>query len=150
MSREIIEPYNTEQRKQTDTDYDSYGNKIQVTTSGQGITSRSANTQYSADGRFPVSVTNALGHSESRSYDPLLGVMTSLTGPNGLTTTWEHDSFGREIREDRADGTWSTLYRGMCGVTACPDDAPLGTLLYTTTESAGSTPTTTYSNKLGR
>ncbi|MES9856861.1 MAG: FG-GAP-like repeat-containing protein [Sedimenticola sp.] len=150
LSREIIEPYNTEQRKQTDTDYDSYGNKIQVTTSGQGITSRSANTQYSADGRFPVSVTNALGHSESRSYDPLLGVMTSLTGPNGLTTTWEHDSFGREIREDRADGTWSTLYRGMCGVTACPDDAPLGTLLYTTTESAGSTPTTTYSNKLGQ
>ncbi|WXG51669.1 MAG: RHS repeat-associated core domain-containing protein [Candidatus Sedimenticola sp. (ex Thyasira tokunagai)] len=75
--------------------------------------------------------------------------MTSLTGPNGLTTTWKYDSFGRQIREDRADGTWSTVYRGMCGLT-CPDDAPDGTVLYTTTESAGSTPTTTYSNKLGQ
>ncbi|MEJ1415508.1 MAG: RHS repeat-associated core domain-containing protein, partial [Candidatus Sedimenticola sp. (ex Thyasira tokunagai)] len=178
LSREIIEPDKPKFRKQIDIDYDKFGNKIKVTTSGQvttssqGITTRSSSTQYSTDGRFPVSVTNALGHSETRTYDPQLGVMTSLTGPNGLTTTWKYDSFGRQIREERADGTWSTFYRGMCGISDCRGpylgvisllpligagasplsvgDAPRGTVLYTTTESAGSTPTATYSNELGQ
>ncbi|WXG53364.1 MAG: FG-GAP-like repeat-containing protein [Candidatus Sedimenticola sp. (ex Thyasira tokunagai)] len=149
LSREIIEPDKLIQRKKTATDYDRFGNKIKVTISGFLTPTHSSSSQYSPDGRFPISVTNALGHSESRSYDPLRGTMTGLTGPNGLTTTWKYDSFGRQIREDRPDGTWSTVYRGMCGLT-CPDDAPDGTVLYTTTESAGSTPTTTYSNKLGQ
>ncbi|MCP4993428.1 MAG: hypothetical protein GY934_06540, partial [Gammaproteobacteria bacterium] len=150
LETEIIEPDNPDLRLQTDYQYDSYGNKTLVTTSGQGIESRSSSTTYSADGRFPESVTNALGHSETRTYDPLLGVMTSLTGPNGLTTSWSYDGFGRKIREERADGTWSSITRGQCGITDCPDDAPLGIGVTATTESAGGTPATTFSDKLGR
>ena len=150
LATEIIEPDNPGLSLHTEYQYDNFGNKIQVTTSGQGIESRNSSTTYSADGRFPETVTNALGHSETRTYDPLLGVMTSLTGPNQLTTTWQYDGFGRKIREDRADGTWSTITRGQCGVTDCPEDAPEGTGLYTITESSGSTPATVFSDQLGR
>jgi YD repeat-containing protein len=31
-----------------------------------------------------------------------------LTGPNGLTTTWEYDALGRQAKEARADGTTTT------------------------------------------
>jgi len=34
----------------------------------------------------------------------------TLKGPNGLTTEWRYDGFGRNTREIRADGTISSLY----------------------------------------
>ncbi|MEE9357301.1 hypothetical protein [Candidatus Vondammii sp. HM_W22] len=131
---------------------DSFGNKLTATTSGQGITPRTSATTYSADGRFPVTVTNALGHSESRTYDPIHGVMLTLTGPNGLTTSWSYDSSGRKTREDRADDTWTTITRGICAEdgTGCPVNAPTGTVLFTTTEASGSPPASGYADKLGR
>jgi RHS repeat-associated protein len=62
-------------------------------------------------GQFATTATNALSQSETRVYDPRFGVVTSLTGPNGLTTTFIYDDFGRKIKETRADGTSSvTLY----------------------------------------
>ncbi|MES9868355.1 MAG: RHS repeat-associated core domain-containing protein [Sedimenticola sp.] len=76
--------------------------------------------------------------------------MTSLRGPNGLTTRWQYDRFGRKTREDRADGTWSTITRGFCQHGDCPADAPWNAALVTTTQSAGSTPVTTYADRLGR
>ncbi|WP_034378107.1 RHS repeat domain-containing protein, partial [Herbaspirillum rubrisubalbicans] len=76
-------------------------------------------------GQFPVTSTNALGQSESRTYDARFGKVTSLTGPNGLTTQWQYDSFGRKTREIRADGTqtkWEYLYCSGVngGTTPCP------------------------------
>jgi hypothetical protein len=46
---------------------------------------------YSTDGKFPVKTTNALGHSETKTFDTKTGNVLTLTGPNGLTTTWEYD-----------------------------------------------------------
>src|SRR5215471_12311072 len=56
-------------------------------------------------GQFVVTNTNALNQDESFVYDPGFGAPTSHTGPNGLTTTWQYDAFGRKVQETRADGT---------------------------------------------
>jgi YD repeat-containing protein len=113
---------------------------------------------YDTLGQFATSATNALSQSESWQYDTRFGLPTSHTGPNGLTTTWTYDTFGRKTLEVRADGTrtaWSYLYcSGIAGGTAsCPSG---GTYLVQTTQLAadGSTqigPTgTTYFDQLGR
>ncbi len=55
-------------------------------------------------------------------YDPRFGKPTSHTGPNGLTTTWSYDVYGRKIQEVRPDGTqtkWAYLFcSGYNGGTA--------------------------------
>ena len=72
---------------------------------------------------LPVSeiwnTTNALGHSESKTYDARFGAVKTLTGPNALTTTWEVDGFGRKTQELRADGTYTVWTYERCDA-ACP------------------------------
>jgi YD repeat-containing protein len=75
-----------------------------------------------AQGRFTVSATNALGQSETWQYDPRFGKPTSHTGPNGLTTTWSYDGFGRKILEVRPDGT-QTAWAYLLGGGGCSVDA---------------------------
>jgi RHS repeat-associated protein len=89
------------------------------------FTARTTTYTYSADQRFVTGVANALGQTETRVFDPVLGVVTSLTGPNLLTTSWAYDGFGRKVLEKRADGNgtkWSYDYcSGVAGGTlACP------------------------------
>jgi RHS repeat-associated protein len=117
LVQEVIEPDSAQVCLTTTHDYDGYGNKRSVSTAAcagasgatlaSASTPRAASTSYTADGRFPVLTTNALGHSEAKQYDSRFGLPTSLTGPNGLTTTWAYDGFGRKSRETRSDGTWS-------------------------------------------
>lgn len=66
-------------------------------------------------GQFPTSSTNALSHSETRTFDPRFGGMLSVTGPNALITTWTYDKFGRKASEVRADGTSTTSAYAFCG-----------------------------------
>ncbi|BEV16230.1 type IV secretion protein Rhs [Herbaspirillum sp. DW155] len=130
LTKEVIEPDNAQLRLETSYTYDVYGNKVSATTSSAAsgaaaVAPRTSGTTYDANGQFPVTSTNALGQSESRTYDARFGKVTSLTGPNGLTTQWQYDSFGRKTREIRADGTqtkWEYLYcSGVNGGTIpCP------------------------------
>ena len=58
-------------------------------------------------------------------HDPRIGAPLSLTGPNGLTTRWEYDGFGRKTKELRADGTYITWAYQYCssvmsGGVPCP------------------------------
>lgn len=55
-----------------------------------------------AHGLFIKTSANALNHSESKTIDPRFGATLSLTGLNGLTTSWKVDDFGRVRRELRA------------------------------------------------
>src|SRR5262249_39659900 len=48
------------------------------------------------------------------------GKPTSHTGPNGLTTTWQYDTFGRKILEVRADGTQTAFSYVVCNSSNCP------------------------------
>lgn len=139
LTKEIIEPGNSALCLVTETSYDTYGNKTTATTrncngsTGEAaaptgdavIQSRTTRSTYDARGQFPVSGTNALGHSETRGFDPRWGTPLSLTGPNGLTTAWQYDGFGRKTLEIRADGTrtqWNYRYCSGIndGTAVCP------------------------------
>ncbi|MGH8561239.1 MAG: FG-GAP-like repeat-containing protein, partial [Nevskiales bacterium] len=95
--------------------YDPFGNKTSVTVSDNVSISRTTRTSYEANGRFPVAVTNAKNHTELHTYDPSHGGRMSLTGPNGLTTTWQYDLFGRMTLETRPDLTTTTTSYLWCG-----------------------------------
>lgn len=101
------------------------------------FTARGSSTTYSSDGRFPLTSTvglngsggaTALSQTETRSFDPVLGVVTQLTGPNQLSTQWKYDAWGRKILEKRADGNgtkWeyqycNGIYSGGGATIACP------------------------------
>lgn len=124
LIQEVIEPDSPQSCLITSHNYDNFGNKTSVTTaacagaSGQTLSSanapRSASSVYSADGRFPALTTNALGHSEAKLYDGRFGLVSSVVGPNSLTTTWLYDGFGRKSRENRADGTYNTWEYKYC------------------------------------
>jgi len=95
------------------TAYDSYGNHI-CSRDANGNVSR---TGYDASFTFPVAITNPLGHQSSFQYygvnnvpadNGLYGQTKSDTDPNGATTSYGYDVFGRRTRATRADGSWTT------------------------------------------
>ena len=128
LTQEVVEPDTSALRLQTDYTYDAFGHKVTVTVSGADITSRGSSSTFDAKGQFVSSNSNALGQSESFVYDARFGQPTSHTGPNGLTTTWAYDSFGRKTQETRADGTQTKFTYQFCsgvngGTATCPTGA---------------------------
>ena len=115
-----------------------------MTVSAVDIASHGSSSTYDAKGEFVSTNTNALGQGESWQYDPRFGTPTSHTGPNGLTTTWSYDAFGRKILELRADGTQTKWAYPFCngvngGATACPSGASYLTQI-TSLAADGTTP----------
>jgi YD repeat-containing protein len=124
LIQEVVEPNTSSLRLETDYVYDALGNKTSVSISGVDIVTRTSTSTY----EFAITNTNALSQSETWQYDQRFGKPTSHTGPNGLTTTWSYDPYGRKIQEVRADGTqtqWAYLFcSGYNGGTAsCPAGA---------------------------
>ncbi|TDK59545.1 RHS repeat domain-containing protein, partial [Sapientia aquatica] len=127
---ETVEPNNPQLCVLTTYLYDSFGNKQSTTTAncpgatGQALfASRASTSTYAADtvtvngvsvtapaGTFQTTVANALNQSDSKTIDPRFGSQLSLTGPNGLTTSWQVDDFGRTILETHADGNSTATY----------------------------------------
>ena len=126
LKTETVEPGNAQLCVTTIYTCDRYGDKASVSTAncdgatGNALfTSRAGNSAFASQtvtvaavsgvvvpaGAFATSSTNALSQTESRTYDPRLGIATGLTGPNGLVTNWTLDDFGWAVMESRADGT---------------------------------------------
>ena len=114
LTKEIVEPGDPVHELVKTYTYDAFGNVTDVTVSGPGITARTTTTEYDAQGRFVTKVTNALGQFETWVTDPKFGAPTSQTGPNGLTTTWEYDLFGRKTKETGPDGNYAVVLRDYC------------------------------------
>ncbi len=142
---EEIEPDLPAFRLRTDYEYDVYGNRIRATVSGNGITTRSTSTVYGSAGRFLLRTTNALNHVEAYQYDARFGVLTNSLGPNQLATGWRYDSFGRKVRETRADGTQTDWIYSLRDA-----DAPPHATYKLQSITSGQPPTASYYDKLGR
>jgi RHS repeat-associated protein len=131
--------------------YDAYGHKTQVTVSAPSSTNnetpRTSTTVYNSEGK-PTQSCNQLNQCESYTYTPE-GWVQSTTGPNGITTTWEYDSFGRKTKEIRADGTETTIAPHFVSAGAC---GILATHAYTCSisQSTGSQPAIVQYDALGR
>ncbi len=135
LTEERIEPGHATLEHVKSYNYDQYGNKTSISVSGPNVDTRTTQITYTNDGKFPETITNALGHTETHEYDPAHGGRTSLTGPNGLTTNWTFDPFGRQLTETQPGGAIVyTPYRwcesiGNCGVGS---NAVLGLYVYRT------------------
>ena len=143
LTSEIIEPDDALLRLEKVYVHDSFGNVSTSTTSGPGIAARSHATSYEALGRFVEQSTNPLAHSETKTY--VLGNLVSLTGPNGLTTEWGYDGFGRQISELRADGTETVTTYERCDA-SCPERG----VHFARSETTGAPTTVTYFDLLDR
>jgi YD repeat-containing protein len=164
LTKEVIEPANSNLCLVTIYSHDAFGNKVSATTrncngstgeaaapTGDAVfAQRASSTSFAAatanpvPGQFPTSSTNALNHTELKEFDPKFGVVTKLTGPNALVTQWAYDKFGRKTSESRADGTTSTWAYSSCGI--CPANAR-----YLVTASSTGRPTTvSYFDTLNR
>lgn len=145
---EVIEPTGGVLRLAKTYTHDAFGNILTSAYTASGQLPRTTTTTYSDDGRFLLTTTNALNHSETKTYDLLLGNVLSVTGPNGLTTSFEYDFLGRPVRELRADGTETlSAYRR---VTAGVTNAPPRAVHYVVTQSSGSGPRTIWFDLLDR
>ncbi|UGQ46084.1 FG-GAP-like repeat-containing protein [Massilia endophytica] len=82
---------------------------------------RTTTVNYTANGRFPASVTNAQGHTEQRQHDARTGLPTSVTDANGLITTSTTDAFGRVLTVTAPDGTVTET-----SVKKCNSNCPAG------------------------
>jgi RHS repeat-associated protein len=102
----------------TDLGYDGFGNVNSTTVTGVGMTPRVTATTFSdatyTTGQFQLSTTNALAQTSTYAWNYDVGVPTSASDANGISTSWQYDAFGRRKREDRPDGTASTWSITSC------------------------------------
>lgn len=103
MSTEMLQGGKT--RRTDYLNYDAFGNPWRVMVSGTDIGTRVTDIIYEAKGRFTTNIRNTLGQSTATYFGSEFGQMMGITDPNILTTTWQYDSFGREIKETRPDST---------------------------------------------
>jgi len=171
LTKEIAAPNDSNLCVVKEYTYDTYGNQASVTTrncngsAGEApspapgsdaiIATRTSTTAYTynANGSVTVVSANALGHTETKSYEPAFGKMTGLTGPNNLTTTWTYDTFGRKTLETRADGTstsWSSVAISGPGDPNAPATQPFAAYLIATTQSGEAQPSYVYYDSLNR
>jgi len=145
LTQEIIEPDIASLKLTTSYTLDTFGNRVTVTVSGADIATRTSSTAYDAQGRFALSSTNALGHTETRTFEPGFGNVLTLKGPNGLTTNWAYDGFGRKLQENRADGTQSNISFSFCA-----NNCPANGVYTITSTSSGAPASTVYYDSLNR
>lgn len=83
------------------------------------VKKRTVRTTYDANGRYPATVTNTLGHVETYEHYPSTGVRSSTLDANGMPTTWQADGFGRVSKMKDAAGNETRNYVKACQG-ACP------------------------------
>lgn len=124
LTSETIEPNNAAYKLYTAYGFDAYGNRTSETRSGgsgqRAIATRTTSTEYDSLGQYVNRVINAKGHTESYTWNTDLGVKLTSTGPNGLTTSWQYDAFGREIKETAPRTTvYRDTARSWCSTGGC-------------------------------
>ena len=89
---------------------DNYGNVVQKQRHASGVPDTGP-TVYTFDSvhRALVATTNPLGQKSTQSVSPTSGLPTTTTDPNGITTTYTYDAFGRSFRLETPTGLDTVL-----------------------------------------
>ena len=114
LIQQQLEPGSTTLQVTTAYGYDRFGNLGTRRTTGAGMEPRTVTLGWGARGQLPQTMTNALGHTSTLSWNYALGDPTSLTDPNSLKTEWGYDSHGRTVLETRPDQTRTSWERTAC------------------------------------
>ena len=139
--------------------YDNFGNRISETLSTtisaglpESFAARTETVAYDSRGRFPVLLTNAEGHQSMLAFDPLLGLVDTITVINDpsnsaldLVTTRDYDNFGRLLNENRPDGT-----SAGAGYYVDSSGTNLTAAIYTEVMATGGTPLRIFYDNQGR
>ncbi len=102
-------------------EYNAHGQRTRTSVEAPGERVRTTTYHYDSEGGLQRSC-NAYNECSAHNYDNY-NRLVSKTTTNGITTSWQHDSFDRVIKESRADGTWTTSNSyfadsGRCGLLA--------------------------------
>jgi RHS repeat-associated protein len=95
------------------------GNLVRVTAAATGQSNRVQRFVWSAGGQFPVQVTNALNETHELTWDAVVGQLTSIKDPNQVQLGYVYDGYGRKIRENRPDGTYTEWLYQNCAAVGC-------------------------------
>lgn len=102
---------------------DSAGRIVSTTETTAGQEARTSK-QSAFQGPWPTSQQNALGHTQSTTYDRATGNPLTVTDANGLITTYSYDAFGRETQVSRPGGATELTTYSLCGgMVSCPAGA---------------------------
>jgi YD repeat-containing protein len=88
---------------------DDFGNVTEMIADDEFGHHRTFHADYDPQGIFPVSHTNAAGHTSLVDYDPGLGLLVKQVDPNELVTKWGYDSHGRLEHLERPDGSTTSI-----------------------------------------
>ena len=132
---------------------------VTVTASGdQNAGGRTTSTTYSTDGYFPLSVTNALGHTATTVVRLRDGLPISVSDPNGLRVITTYDAFSQAVLV-KARGALDSQYLApdkqvaatWCTVTNGNNSCGLSDAAYQLTSVQDGSPTSVSTHdKLGR
>lgn len=130
MNAEVVEPLSSTMLVSTSYGYDSFGNVSTVSVVGRNpdttvMATRMTTINWGTTGQFPVSVTNPLSQSTTRTFHSTFGSLVSETDPNGIVVVNnEYDAFGRITRSIRADGTATRTTYAACSTYGCEKGDP--------------------------
>ncbi|MEX0733036.1 MAG: RHS repeat-associated core domain-containing protein [Steroidobacteraceae bacterium] len=109
-----LEPGDSQWQVTYDLAYDAFGNLASEKVTGAGMPARTMAINWGTSGQFPIRWSNPLSQLSRMSWDAAIGLPLTFTDPNGLTTRWNYDVFGRPERETLPDGTSTTWTREGC------------------------------------
>jgi RHS repeat-associated protein len=78
--------------------FDSFGNITKKTITATGLTPRVTSYVYDTSGRFLIKTTDIEGLFKTFDYNLNSGVLNSETNQNGLTTSYEYDSWFKKTK----------------------------------------------------
>lgn len=128
-------------------EYDPYGNITKdIQTPNDGSLPRIRHTEYTQNGRFLSKSMDCLGYEQIFSIDPRLGVKSSSTDANGISSNYGHNSFG-ELISIASDLSFTTYTKAWSkGHSYAPQNA----LYYTKEETRGEDTKWKFYDRLGQ
>ena len=141
--QQTIEPSTPALKVTTTLGFDGCGNvnSVQVVGSnpdGSSMSARPTGFGYGTRCQLPETLTNALLQTSNVAYDYDFGVPQSVTDPNGLTTSWQYDDFGRRTLETRPDQTTTAWSFESCSTGPCWGQNDLRFHVYETSKGSAS------------